>query len=59
MNSLIKERIRRHKEEIRTFELKKESLKDKIDMQDRFIKEIEDNGKALQLKRKKKRLWVF
>ena len=46
MNSLIKERIRRHKEEIRTFELKKESLKDKIDMQDRFIKEIEDNGKA-------------
>ena len=46
MNSLIKDRIRRHKEEIRTFELKKESLKDKIDMQDRFIKEIEDNGKS-------------
>ena len=46
MNSLIKERIRRHKEEIRTFELKKESLKDKIDMQERFIKEIEDNGKS-------------
>ena len=46
MNSLIKERIRRHKEEIRTFDLKKESLKDKIGMQERFIKEIEDNGKA-------------
>ena len=46
MNSLIKDRIRRHKEEIRTFELKKESLKDKIDMQERFIKEIEDNGKS-------------
>ena len=46
MNSLIKDRIRRHKEEIRTFELKKESLKDKIDMQERFIKEIENNGKS-------------
>ena len=46
MNSLIKDRIRRHKEEIRTFELKKESLKDKIGMQERFIKEIENNGKS-------------
>ena len=46
MNSLIKDRIRRHKEEIRTFELKKESLKDKIGMQERFIKEIENKGKS-------------
>jgi len=46
MNSLIKEKIRGHKEQIRTFELKKESLKDKIEMQERFIREIENNGKS-------------
>ena len=46
MNSLIKERIRSCKEQIRTFELKKESLKDKIEMQERFIEEVENSGKS-------------
>ena len=46
MNSLIKERIRSHKEEIRTFELSKTSVKDKISMQERFIEEVETTSKS-------------
>ena len=45
MNTLIKEKIRFVREEVRTFELKKESLKDKTEMQSRFIEEIENRGK--------------
>jgi len=45
MNSLIKEKIRFVREEVRTFELKKESLKDKVDMQGKFIEELENRGK--------------
>jgi len=43
---LIKERIRSHKEEIRTFELSKTSVKDKISMQERFIEEVETTSKS-------------
>ena len=46
MNSLIKDRIRSCKEEIRTFELTKTSVKEKISMQESFIEEIEENGKS-------------
>ena len=46
MNSLIKERIRSHREEIRTFELSKTSVKDKISMQERFIEEVETTSKS-------------
>jgi DNA repair exonuclease SbcCD ATPase subunit len=45
MNTLIKEKLRGVKEEVRTFELKKESLKDKVEMQKNFIKEMESRGK--------------
>ena len=45
MNNLIKEKIRFVREEVRTFELKKESLKDKTEMQSQFIEEIENRGK--------------
>ena len=45
MNNLIKEKIRFVREEVRTFELKKESLKDKAEMQSQFIEEIENRGK--------------
>ena len=44
MNSLIKERIRSFRDEIRTLELKKDSFKDKVSMQENFIKQIEDNS---------------
>ena len=46
MNSLIKERIRSHKEEIRTFELSKTSVMEKISMQERFIEEVETTSKS-------------
>ena len=45
MNNVIKERIRGNKEEIKTLELKKESLNDKVKMQEEFIDEIESRGK--------------
>jgi DNA repair exonuclease SbcCD ATPase subunit len=46
MNSLIKDRIRSCKEEVRTFELTKTSVKEKISMQEHFIEEIECRGNA-------------
>jgi len=45
MNTLIKDKIRMVREEVKTFELKKESLKDKSEMQENFIKELEEQGK--------------
>ena len=45
MNVLIKEKIRGVREEIRTLDLKKESLKDKVEMQKSFIEEVENRGK--------------
>ncbi len=45
MNSVIKEKIRQIKEEIRTLELKKESFSDKVKMQENFIEELENRGK--------------
>src|SRR6056300_696556 len=46
MNTLIKEKIRSVKEEIKVFELKKESLLDKVKMQEEFIEELENRGNA-------------
>ena len=45
MNSIIKEKIKSLKDDIRTLELKKESLKDKVQMQQDFIDELENRGK--------------
>ena len=45
MNNLIKEKIRANKEDVKTLELKKESLNDKVKMQENFIDEIELRGK--------------
>jgi DNA repair exonuclease SbcCD ATPase subunit len=45
MNSIIKEKIRQIKDEIKTLDLKKESLKDKVEMQKNFIEELENRGK--------------
>ena len=46
MNVLIKERILGKKEEIKSLELKKETLKDKMKMQKSFIEELENRGNA-------------
>jgi len=45
MNFVIKEKIRLLKDEIKTLELKKESLNDKVKMQKEFIGELENRGK--------------
>jgi DNA repair exonuclease SbcCD ATPase subunit len=45
MNNLIKDKIRAIKEETKVLELKKESLSDKVKMQENFIKELESRGK--------------
>ena len=45
MNSLIKDKMRLLREDIRTLSLKKESLTDKVRMQEDFINEIESRGK--------------
>ena len=58
MNSLIKDKMRGLREEIRTLELKKESLNDKVKMQENFIEElgtrskqnIEEKNKKMMLK---------
>lgn len=45
MNTVIKEKIRSIKEDIKVLELKKESLLDKVKMQEEFIGELENRGK--------------
>jgi DNA repair exonuclease SbcCD ATPase subunit len=45
MNNLIKEKIRQQKEQIKSLDLKKESLKDKVLMQKNFIEQLESLGK--------------
>ena len=45
MNDVIKGKIRSIREEVKTLELKKESLKDKVDMQKDFIHKIESQSK--------------
>jgi DNA repair exonuclease SbcCD ATPase subunit len=45
MNSIIKDKIRQEKEVLNTLDLKKESLNDKVDMQQKFIDDVESRGK--------------
>ena len=45
MNALIKDRIRIEKDQIKSLELRKETLKDKEKMQKNFIEELENRGK--------------
>lgn len=46
MNSLVKDMIKDQKDQIKSLELKKETLKDKIAMQESFIEELENRGNA-------------
>ena len=52
MNNLIKDKIRAIREETKVLELKKESLNDKVKMQETFIEELENRGKE-NVKQKK------
>ena len=56
MNNIIKDEIKIVRDEIRTLDLKKESLNDKVGMQENFIEELESRGKErIEEKRKKSR----
>jgi len=46
MNGIIKDKIRTQKDQIKSLELKKETLKDKMKMQQDFIEELENRGHA-------------
>ena len=46
MNNLIKDKIKLVRDEIRTLDLKKESLSDKVEMQTNWIKELESQSKG-------------
>ena len=54
MNNIIKEKGRSIKEEIKVLTLKKESLNDKVSMQESFIAEIENRSKESIEENKKK-----
>ena len=56
MNNLLKDKIRGIKDEVRTLDLKKESLNDKVKMQNQFIEQIEKRGNDdIEDKKKKSR----
>jgi DNA repair exonuclease SbcCD ATPase subunit len=46
MNALIKDKIREKKDQVKSLDLKKETLKDKMKMQQEFIEELENRGNA-------------
>ena len=45
MNAKIREKMKIQRDEIRTLELSKENVKDKVEMQNNFINELESQGK--------------
>ena len=46
MNNIVKDKIRAQKDEIKSLNVVKENLKDKIKMQQEFIEELENRGNA-------------
>ena len=46
MNNLIKDHMRTKKDQVKSLTLKKESIKDKLQMQQDFIEELENRGNA-------------
>ena len=45
MNNLLKEKLRENRDAVRTLELKKDNIKDKVQMQEEFIEELETRGR--------------
>lgn len=45
MNNIIKDQLRKHREDIKVLNLKKESISDKVLMQENFINELDTRGK--------------
>tara|TARA_B100000963_G_scaffold3873_1_gene2969 strand:+ start:1393 stop:3102 length:1710 start_codon:yes stop_codon:yes gene_type:complete len=55
MNNIIRDKLRLQRENLRSLDLKKDNLNDKISMQKNFIKELEDQGKNNIAENQKKR----
>ena len=45
MNVIIRDKIRKQKDNIKVLDLSRENIKDKLDMQKKFIEELENRGK--------------
>jgi len=58
MNSVIKDKIRKIRDDVKVLTLKKESLTDKVTMQKEFIEEIENRGKE-NITEKKEKLTIL
>ena len=58
MNSVIKDKIRKLRDDVKVLTLKKESLTDKVTMQKEFIEEIENRGKE-NITEKKEKLTIL
>ena len=46
MNNLIREELREKRNQVKSLDLKKENLNDKMSMQSKFMKELEEQGKS-------------
>ena len=58
MNGLVKEKLRDGRDTIRTLELKKSNLHDKVKMQEEFIEELDKRGKE-NIKEKEKKVNII
>ena len=58
MNTIIKDKIRKQKEDIQVLDLKKDNVKDKLEMQEKFIQELDNRGKE-RIKGKKEKIDVL
>jgi len=45
MNTIIRDKIKKQKENIQVLDLKKDNVKDKLEMQEKFIEELDNRGK--------------
>ena len=54
MNNILKEQLRHEKDKVRTLELKKSNINDKVEMQKSFIEELETRGKKDIVEKEKK-----
>ena len=55
MNVIIRDKIRKQKDEIKVLDLSRENIKDKLEMQRKFIEELENRGKE-NIKSKKEKI---
>ena len=46
MNNIVKDKLREKKEQVKSLDLRKENIKDKMKMQENFIEELENRGNA-------------